>query len=179
MKLKTHSLEVLEVRIAPATFHWALPGNGTWNSGASWFNETTGLLGDGFPNAVDDVAKFTSASVDTAIVVIDGMNITVGSILFDAANEFFVSGANGGALTLASSTTATIKVGGENGDAVHEIRTPVTLASPLVFDHGTEIPLYLRRGIFNDNGFGVTKTGIGPVSMFLAASSSFTGPIKV
>jgi autotransporter-associated beta strand protein len=178
MKLETHSLEVLEVRIAPATFHWALSGNGTWNSPASWFNETTGLLGDGFPNAVDDVAKFTSASVDRAIVVIDGMNITVGSILFDAANEFFVSGANSGALTLASSTTATIEIVGGNGHA-HEIRTPVTLASPFVFDHGTESPFYFRVVSFDDNGFGFTKTGIGPVDMTLAVSSSFTGPIKV
>src|SRR5688572_27461999 len=100
MKLRTHSLEVLETRIAPATFHWALSGDGTWNSPASWFNESTGIIGDGFPNAVDDVAKFTSASVPTAIVTIDGVNITVGSILFDAASEFFVTGINGGALTL-------------------------------------------------------------------------------
>jgi autotransporter-associated beta strand protein len=179
MKLRTHSLEVLETRIAPATFHWALSGDGTWNSPASWFNESTGVVGDGFPNAVDDVAKFTSASVPTAIVTIDGVNITVGSIVFDAANEFYVTGINGGALTLSSSTVATIKISAVNGSSVHEIRTPVTLASPLVLDHDIDKPFYFRDGSFNDNGFGLSKIGIGLVQTAFDGPGSITGPIHV
>src|SRR6202007_1030622 len=98
------AIELLEARIAPASFRWNIPGGGDWNNPNNWFNETLNQPAIGFPNAVDDVAKFTNANTAGAIVNINGVNVTAGTVLFDNGAIYQLSALAGGTLTLASST---------------------------------------------------------------------------
>src|SRR5688572_32155756 len=114
--LRRSFIETLEARIAPATYRWNLTGSGNWATGASWFNETTGLANNGFPNAADDIAKFTTAATSNPNVSINAINVTVGTLIFDDDNSYSIGALNGGGLTFSAATTAHLVVTNVNGD---------------------------------------------------------------
>jgi autotransporter-associated beta strand protein len=183
MKASVSLVEPLEARIAPATFHWDSAGGGNWNDQNNWFNETTGLPDNGFPNAVDDVAKFTNANLGGATVTINGVNVTVGSILFDDDNTYQIINAANGTLTLSSATTATIIVSKNNGDASHLIAAPLILNSPLRITQDVTSNFLISSGIGEGvAGLGVSKTGAGPLtytSTPTAMANTYTGTTTV
>jgi|GEM_PF-2093812 len=170
------TIELLEARIAPATFRWGSPGGGDWNNQSNWFNETTGMAANGFPNAVDDVAKFTNANTAGAIVNINGVNVTVGSILFDDSAIYQISAIGSGMLTFSSSGTATITVTKNFGDAAHVINAPVTLASSLSIDQEVSSSFTINTAISETAaGKTLTKLGDGKVSLLGNTANTFTG----
>lgn len=170
------TIEFLEARIAPATFRWNSPGGGDWNNQANWFNETTGMAANGFPNAIDDVAKFTNANTAGAIVNINGVNVTAGAILFDDSAIYQISALGGGTLTLSSAGTATITVTKNFGDSAHLITAPVILASPLSIDQEVSSNFTINAVISEATpGKTFTKLGDGKVSLLGNTSNTFTG----
>ncbi len=164
MKNPLSSAEPLEARIAPASFRWDITGSGDWNDQNNWFNETTGLPDNGFPNAVDDVARFTTAALVNATVTINGVNVTVGSVFFDDNNSYQISAAAGGTLTLSSASEAAINVSRVNGDAPHSILAPVILASPLHITQDANSNFTISSAISGSiAGVGLSKAGPGPL----------------
>ncbi len=96
-------LEQLEDRRVLATYTWNVNGGGDWTDQNNWFNNTTGLAANGIPNAIDDVAIFTTvgAANTNAIVIPDATTITIGSLRFNTtlANEIYtISSAGSGKL---------------------------------------------------------------------------------
>ncbi len=174
------TVEPLEARIAPATFRWNLAGSGNWNAAASWFNETTNTAGDGFPNAVDDVAKFLTAATATANVTIAGVNVAAGSLIFDDNNTYNITASGGGSLTLQGVAGASITVTNVNGSGGHAITAPVTFASPLTIDHSSTNPLSIS-GVLSDGGAGhsLTKNGGGQVTLIPTVALSIFGTTTV
>lgn len=164
--------ELLEARIAPATFRWDISGSGLWNDQNNWFNETTGNADNGFPNAANDVAKFNGANAANAVVTINGVNVTVGSILFDDDNIYQIASAGGGTLTLSATVEASIIVKQDIGDAPHTIAAPVILASPLRITQEAASAFTISATI-SENSLGrtISKTGPGPLS--------FSNPVGV
>ncbi len=158
------SPELLEARIAPATFRWDVPGSGIWNDENNWFNETTGLADNGFPKSANDVAKFTDANAGNAVVTINGVNVTVGSILFDDDNIYQIADAGGGTLTFGASEMGAITVSNSNGDAPHTISAPIILASSLRITHEAMSDFTISASISEPSpGREVSKTGPGKV----------------
>lgn len=154
--------EVLEARIAPASFRWSGLGSGLWNDQANWFNETTNSAANGFPNAADDVAKFTTSLAGFCTVTIDGVGVTAGSLLFDASNVYSIAASNGGSLMLSSSTMATIAATKVNGDAPHSIAAPLVLGSNVRFSSDLSSTFSISTSISESaSGRGLTKAGPG------------------
>jgi autotransporter-associated beta strand protein len=180
MKTHAHSLERLESRIAPATYRWTLTGPGVWNNAASWFNETTGLINDGFPNAVDDVAKLTTALTANSTVQIMGVNVIVGTLVFDDNNNYNVLGSSGGTLTFSSTTTASIVVTNANGSGGHNIAAPIIMATPLTIDQGSTANFGFTGSISDGgNALGITKIGTGNVNLSTVGGNTFTSTITI
>lgn len=184
MKAHATPAEPLEARIAPATFHWDVSGSGNWNDQNNWFNETTGLPDNGFPNAADDVAKFLTANVAGAVVTINGVNITAGSLIFDNGFSYTIAASGGGTLTLSSAATAKVSVSRVNGDAAHTISAPVALASPLLLTQDANSTLTISSSISETAaGLGLTKAGTGPLSLSNPVGTplpnTFTGALNV
>ncbi len=188
--MKTHrplpvrAIELLEARIAPATFRWSSPGGGNWNDQNNWFNETTGLAANGFPNAADDVAKFTNANTAGATVTIPNVNITVGSILFDDNHTYLITSSGAGQLTLSSTTgQASITVSNNNGDAAHTINTNIVLSAlvqSLLITDNTLNPFTLSGQISEVvAGTSVTKAGKGTTTFAGGAANTYTGNTTV
>src|SRR5262245_28491510 len=99
------TVEILEDRIAPATFHWNVDAAGNWNDQNNWINETAGNIVSGFPNAVDDVAKFLDGITNNRTITIPtAVTITVGQIIIDEAQRYSIGAAGSGALVLDVST---------------------------------------------------------------------------
>lgn len=180
--MKTHSasVEPLEARIAPATFHWDIAGSGNWNDQNNWFNETTGLPDNGFPNAADDVAKFTTANTAGAIVTINGGAVSAGALVFDDDNSYIIAASGGGSLILSSAGTASISISRSNGDAAHTILAPITLASPLLLTHNANFTFSLSGAISESSaGMSFKKDGPGSAMFSGGVANTFTGTTTV
>lgn len=184
MKNPPSSTEPLEARIAPASFRWDSAGGGDWNDQNNWFNESTGLPDNGFPNAVDDVAKFTTAALTSAVITINNTSITVGSIFFDDNDSYQVVASGTGKLTLSSVTESAIHITRANGDAAHAISAPVTLASPLRITHDASSSFTISSAISGSiAGLGLSKAGTGPLVLSNPGgnplANTFTGTTTV
>lgn len=180
MIVRTHAsaIEILEARIAPATFRWDVNGAGNWNDQNNWFNETTGLANNGFPNAVDDVAKFLGVITANATVTIPNVSITVGSLIFDDNNAYTIAATGSGALTLNGAVSAGITVNAANTGA-HVVTAPLVLADSLTINHlGTGT---LTMSTYSDGGAGssLTKDGPGTVTFTPSAASTIAGTTTV
>ena len=91
-------VESLETRIVPTTFQWVGAGADTnWSTAANWNTVGSPTNGNAFPNATDDVARFTAVLGATQNVVVD-QALTVGEIDFGTTDNVTIGGTN--ALTL-------------------------------------------------------------------------------
>lgn len=134
MKRKCHAslrFETLEGRDVLTAFHWTgADASPNWNVANNWINETTNTV-NGFPNAVDDVAKFLDLSGDV-IIIPDGARLTAGRLSFDDPDDAYaITRLGTGSLTLdvtSGDTTITVSSGNQ------VLGLSVELADPITFD---------------------------------------------
>jgi autotransporter-associated beta strand protein len=161
--------ELLETRLAPATYTWTPTAAGAfnWNDPANW----SGNPG-AFPNAVDDVANITTALAGDETINLN-QAITVGTLNLGASSgthTFTVAG-NGGSLTLqVSSGSAALNETGSNADV---ISAAVTLGSAATLGGSGALTL---SGVIS-GGFGLTQAGSGATT--LSAADTYSGATTI
>ena len=134
--------------ISPA---WSPNASGDWNTAANWANA-------GVPNAVDAEADFFGAITGNHTVVTD-VPVTVGTINFNNANTYEISGA--GSLTLQTSVFASAQVIVQAG--TQEINLPTTIASNTIFNVATGATLVIGNPLTINSGETLSTTGGGTV----------------
>jgi hypothetical protein len=145
--------------------------NGTWNNpaGGSWTvpNNWTSVPAGDVPDAVNAVATFGSAITGGGRTVTMDASRTVGSMVFNNANSYTISGTPGQVLTFdrtANVTGITVNAGS------HTIDAPVLSVDDMVIntDPGTSLTLKQTFTVADTNtimGHSVTKTGGGTLTV--------------
>jgi len=157
------------VAISPLmTAQWNSAAGGTWGDDFKW------LLG--VPEEADAPANFLSSITTPQTITVD-TNYTIGSLMFDNANRYTLSGP--GTLTLDTSTgPATIRV----VSGSHTINAPITLSV------NTNIQVDPPAGVLTINSdvtatsAAITKLGPGTVEMKNVRSAGLTvsaGKVRV
>ncbi len=133
----------------PPPPQWAANVSGNWNSSGNWTGTT------GAPNAVDAIALFWG-NITSAQTVFTNTGVTVGSLSFDNANSYMVTGQ--GSLTMDVSTgSALIEV--KQGS--HKINLPTFLNDNTTADVATGGELLISDPLTLAAGTTLTKTGDG------------------
>jgi hypothetical protein len=102
--------------IPPSGFTWAPDGSGDWNIGGNWASGTV-------PNAIGDATEFFGA-ITSAQTVYTNSPVTVGSMNFNNANTYVISGAGMITIQVAAGSGAILV---QNG--THNVNLPVRFAS--------------------------------------------------
>jgi autotransporter-associated beta strand protein len=172
------SLELLEERLAPATYIWSGGGGATnikWSSGANWVG---GVAPTGSASTLDDLVFDSRAA--QRMTQNDLASATFNSITLSASNYTL----KGNALTLgsttASGTTGFITVG--VGALSEAISLNLQLGGPAGTDQfftvNTGGVLTVSGQISGTTGSSLTKEGTG--TLFLVSDNSgFTGKVKL
>jgi hypothetical protein len=136
---------------APDSRSWNTDSNGDWTAAANWSG--------GIPNAAGVEAVLGNIISAPRSVTVDAP-ITVGSLRFDNANRYTVTGTN--ALTLdASSGDAQITVASGN----HSINAPLTLADNTTINVMPEASNLSLTGALTATGRTLTKVGGGTLTV--------------
>ncbi len=130
---------------------WTPTSSGNWNSVANWSGGT-------IPNAVDAEADFYGAITANSTVYTD-QPITVGTINFNNANKYVITGSS--TLTLQAST-GNAQVIVQQG--TQELNLPITLASNTIFNVSPGANLIIANPLTIDPGDSVTTSGGGTVT---------------
>lgn len=173
-------VEILEARIAPASYAWNVDADGEWRNAANWLNQTTGQANDGFPNGSTDTASFLAAiSAPRVVTIAMGSTITVGALAFDSAHDYTIAAsASGGIMLDAPSGNAGITMGSLGG--MHTIDAPLVLADSLTITNGAGGKLIVAGAVSESNaGKGITVDGVGVVQFAGATSNAYTGATVV
>jgi hypothetical protein len=126
---------------------WNITGSGDWNNVFNWLN--------GSPNGVDKTAKFGD-KITAPQTVYTNTAVTLGSLSFDNANMYVISGA--GSLTVDVSTgSGSIDV--VNG--THKLNLPVTLADSTNLNTGSTSTLIIGNPLTLNGGVTLNKNGDG------------------
>jgi hypothetical protein len=129
---------------------WIAAGSGDWNSPSNW----SGVV----PNAVGAEADFFGPNSSSHTVFTD-LPVTVGTINFNAANTYEITGT--GSLTLqTSSGNAQVIV----QQGTHEINLPTTIASNTVFNVASGANLIVANPLTINSGESLTQSGAGTVT---------------
>jgi hypothetical protein len=130
---------------------WATNASGDWNVATSW---NGGLV----PNGVDAEADFFGA-ISTNQTVYSNAPITVGTLNFNNANTYVITGSS--TLTLQAST-GSAQVIVQQG--TQELDLPTTIASNTVFNVFSGATLLIANPLTIDAGDTLTQTGAGTVT---------------
>ena len=133
-------LETLEDRVVPSTFKWVGTGaNGNWDTAANWMLVT----GSGtFPNAVGDLAQFTSTTATQLTATLD-IPVTVGEIDFGSSQNYTIS---------SSAAVNTLTLQATSGNAVLKTLTSPAntgtdvIAAQVLVNAGTPLNATLAQG---------------------------------
>ena len=96
------SIEILEDRLAPATYWWIGATSGAWNVAANWAASSNGTGTGAVPGAGDNAIFNASALVVNQISSF-GANVTVNSVLFNSSTALSIG--NIGSLTIVGNPT--------------------------------------------------------------------------
>jgi fibronectin-binding autotransporter adhesin len=149
----------IDLLITPTDKQWAPDTAGNWSLNSNWTNNLA-------PNAVGAQANFFSRISAPRIVTVNA-NFTVGSITFNNANSYTVSGNN--TLTLSNNGTAVIatQVG------AHTISAPLVLANDLQLNSSAGSSLTLS-GVMSETGGSRTVTLVEPGTVTFSGGSDNT-----
>ena len=140
----------LAITSLSAPQQWITNGSGDWNNVANW----NGIV----PNAVGAEADFFGAITANHTVFTD-VAVTVGTINFNNANSYEITGI--GSLTLqASSGSAEVIV--QQGTQVIDL--PTTIASNTIFNVSSGATLIVANPLTIDSGDKITQAGTGTVT---------------
>ncbi|MGA2439317.1 MAG: PEP-CTERM sorting domain-containing protein [Tepidisphaeraceae bacterium] len=140
----------LAITSVVAPQQWISSSSGDWNNASNW----SGVV----PNAVGAEADFFAAITSNHTVFTD-QAVTVGTINFNNANTYEITGT--GSLTLqASSGNAQVIV----QQGTQEINLPTTIASNTVFNVAAGANLIIGNPLTIDSGDSLTQTGSGTVT---------------
>jgi formylglycine-generating enzyme required for sulfatase activity len=149
------TVEVAEIgfRVSQAVIppQWAPNASGDWNVATNW---NGGLV----PNGVDAEADFFGA-ISTNQTVYSNAPITVGTLNFNNANTYVITGSS--TLTLQAST-GSAQVIVQQG--TQELDLPTTIASNTVFNVFSGATLLIANPLTIDAGDTLTQTGAGTVT---------------
>ena len=138
---------------------WNVDANGNWSSTGNW--------SPNIPTGVGIQAIFGAVIAAPRTVTLD-VPVTVGSLAFNNANKYTISGSQ--ALTLQTiSGNAAINV--NNG--THEIATPIALASNLDATVTNATDTLTLSGPISGSDMGLNKYGAG--MLLLTGSNTYTG----
>lgn len=142
---------------------WKNDANGTWATAGNWVN--------GIPNNTGSAVTFGTVITQPRTVTV-GAAAKAGSLTFDNANRYTLSGA--AALTLqASSGNASISV----LQGSHVINTAVVLSSNLEVTPAHAEDSVALGGIISGSGRSIVKNGAGSLS--LTANNTLTGGVSL
>jgi alpha-galactosidase len=134
----------------PPAPQWGANASGDWNAGSNWLRGAA-------PNGVGAEADFFGV-ITAAHTVYTDTPVTVGTLNFNNANTYQITGA--GSLTLqATSGNAQIIVQA----GTQEINLPTTIASNTTINVSTGAQLIIANPITIDSGAGIVQTGGGSV----------------
>jgi dockerin type I repeat protein len=137
---------------APTTAGWAVNSSGDWNASGNW---TTGSI----PNSAGVEADFFSV-VTSPTTVYTNLPITVGTLHFNNANEYEITGT--GNLTLQGSGAGSALVQVDQGTDVLDL--PVTVASNTTLNVASGATLIIANPVTINSGESLTQTGTGTVT---------------
>jgi hypothetical protein len=141
------------VGIGPIFHEWNSNTGGNWSTAAKWSS------GAGMPNGLNQPATFYSAATAPQTINVDG-NYTVGSISFDNANTYTLSGT--GRITVnATGGEGVIYVGKGN----HTIAAPMTFAQDTTVDVTPPASTLTISSDVIATSRAITKAGDGTLAM--------------
>ena len=145
--------------VTSASSTWSVDASGNWSSSSNW--------GTFVPTGIDAQASFSRSITAPRTVTLD-MAVTVGTLIFNNANKYTISGSQ--TLTLqASSGDAAIQV--ING--THELAAPLVLASNTDVTVSNAADTLIISGAISGTGTGLNKFGSGTLT--LSGGSNYTG----
>ena len=131
---------------------WGGNVSGDWNNTGNWTTLTV-------PNGVGAEADMFGGITNNQTVYTNSP-ITLGTLNFDNANTYEISGTS--SLTLQASAGNSAEVIVQNG--THEIDLPTTLASNTIFNVAAGANLTIANPLTIDSGVTLTQTGAGTVT---------------
>jgi hypothetical protein len=134
-----------------STAVWAVNGSGNWNVAANWTNNT-------IPNGAGAVAELLDIT-PPAQTVYSNVAITEGTIHFNSANEYELTGTGSLTLQATGSNSALVEV--DQGTVILDL--PTTLASNTVFNVAAGATLIIGNPLTVNSGVTLTQTGGGVV----------------
>jgi hypothetical protein len=125
---------------------------GSWSTRTNW---QTGVV----PNAVG-ASAYLASSITAGRTVTVGGNITLGSLQFDNANSYLLSGV--GSIKLSNLTTTSARVYVVQGS--HKIDVPLTLVSSSIIDVAAQSSLRIGKPVTVPTGKTLSQTGAGSLT---------------
>jgi hypothetical protein len=130
---------------------WNIAGSGDWNVAANWG-------GDAVPNGVGVTATLGNL-ITSAETVFSNTSVTLGSLTFNNANSYVMTGA--GSLTMqTSSGNAAINV----NQGTQEINIPLVIASSTALNVAASSTLVIGNPLTINSGASLTQSGAGTVT---------------
>ncbi|MEI8373033.1 MAG: autotransporter-associated beta strand repeat-containing protein [Planctomycetota bacterium] len=138
---------------------WAVDSNGTWSSTSNWSG--------GSPNSIGSQALFSDGITAPRTVTVD-VPVTVGTLTFNNANKYTISGAQ--TLTLQASTGSAAVINVVSGG--HEISTPMALGSSTNVMVNNASDSLAFSGPIGGSG---TLTKVGNGTLVLSGNNTYSG----
>jgi hypothetical protein len=138
--------------IPPTTATWAVDTSGDWNSAGNW---TTGSI----PKTAGVEADFFGAITSPRTIYTDAP-ITVGTLHFNNANEYEITGTGNLTLQASGSNNALVQV----DQGTDELDLPVTIASNTIFHVASGATLIVANPLTVNAGKSISQTGSGTVT---------------
>lgn len=152
---------LISIVVPPPANHWAPAASGDWNVANNWSDAI-------IPNGVDAIGNLTS-SISSHQTVYTDTDITLGTLNFDNANTYVLTGS--GTLTMKTSFgSAAINV----IKGTHKINLPLTLANNTDINVAVGGDLIIADPLKLAAGITVNKNGLGILD--LISTQSATGP---
>jgi hypothetical protein len=136
----------------PPPVAWNVSGSGDWNTAANWNPKAV-------PTGVNTEADFFGAISAPATVFANKAD-TVGTIHFNNASEYLITGAGSLTVSTTSGTVGLIQV----DQATDEIDLPITFASNSSLNVASGATLIFGNPVTVNSGVSVTHTGTGTIT---------------
>ncbi len=136
----------------PTNAGWAVNSSGDWNASGNW---STGSV----PNSAGVEADFFSV-VTSPTTVYTNAPITAGTLHFNNANEYEITGTGNLTLQAMGSGSALVQV----DQGTDEINLPTTIASNTTLNVASGATLIIANPITINSGESLTQTGAGTVT---------------
>ncbi|MGD0769483.1 MAG: PEP-CTERM sorting domain-containing protein [Tepidisphaeraceae bacterium] len=138
--------------IPPTTAEWAVNSSGDWNASGNW---TTGSI----PNGAGLEADFFSA-ITSNTTVYTNVPIVAGTLHFNNANEYEITGTGNLTLQATGSNSAMVEV----DQGMDELDLPLTIASNTVFNVAPTATLVVGNPVTINSGKTLSQEGTGTVT---------------